>query len=472
MRALYFTLAAMTACGYHLPAWNGKVHVTPLERKAIKQCGDGALTLAGTKRVTREPYLQSTTTSSALVAWGSRDARGEVVLTEPGGKVIERAPARYVGEREKEPHRRWAQRTEQPVAADDIYVVAASLIHLEPTHLYCYQLFVDGVALTAPAPMTSAAAPGLDEPIRFVALGDSGTGGLAEHAIADRMSESPFDFMLFLGDIAYASGKPGELNGNFFAVYKQLLRYVPAYPTIGNHERLTHRGRPYFEAFVLPDAERYYSFNWGDVHFVAIDTTLRDSKQLRWLDEDLRNNKLPWVIVYGHHPMYTNSLRGAQLSIRKAFSKIFTAHHVDLVLTGHEHQYERFRVGGVNYVVSGGGGGRLTRFFGHSMALKQATVHHYLAFEVSAKALTMRAIDINGQEIESLKLDKQPAGDTKVKVNGKPDPRVTPVPPEQDVKPDEQLHDKPDDDVHKNEVPPPAQEPTPVEVKSTTSASR
>jgi hypothetical protein len=477
VRPLYLTFALLTACGscYQLPNWKGEAHVKPLERKAIKKCGDGALTMEGTNRITREPYLQSTTTSGSMIAWGSKDARGEVVLTEPDGKVIKRVAAEYVGERGKEGRRRFAQNTTKPVAAEDIYVVAAKLDNLEPSHLYCYQLFVDGVALTERSPMNTATAPGVKEPTRFVALGDSGTGGLAEHAIADRMTEVPFEFMLFLGDIAYKSGKPEELNGNFFAVYKKLMRYVPVYPAIGNHERRTKEGRPYFDAFVLPDAERYYSFNWGDVHFVAIDTTHSDSGQLRWLDADLRANKQKWTIVFGHHPMYTNSLRGPQMTVRKAFAKIFTRHKVDLVLTGHEHQYERFKVADVNYVVSGGGGGRLTKFYGEKRALKQATVHHYLAFEATPTALTMKAIDINGMEIESLKLEKKAATDeVKTKVDGKPDERATPVAPEKQIKPDEKLHDGPDDDKHKNEVAPPPSEPerVPVESKPTTSAKR
>ena len=74
----------------------------------------------------------------------------------------------------------------------------------------------------------------------------------------------------------------------------------------------------------------------------------------------------------------------AKPRIRRAFANILTRHKVDLVLTGHEHQYERFRIADVNYVISGGGGGQLTHFWGRSRALKQATVHHFLSFEVTA----------------------------------------------------------------------------------------
>ena len=463
MRPLRFVLhafVALVACDgcHHLPLWKGDVKVTPLERKAVAQCGKGGPTEEGGKRLTREPYVMSTTTTSTVVAWGSTDMRGEVVVTEPGGDVVATVAAAYVGDPEREARRTSRQKTDpRNLPADDIYVVAAKVDGLEPTHLYCYQVMVDGVALTERAPIGTAAAPGLEEPTRFVAVGDVGTGGPAQDAIAKRMTEVPFDFMLLLGDIAYESGTAAQLQGKFFAMYKDILRYVPIFPSIGNHERRTREGGPYFEAFVLPEPERYYSFDWGDVHFVAIDTTQRDARQVRWLDEDLRRNKQPWVVVFGHHPMYTNSLRGPQMWIRQAFAKILTDRKVDLVLTGHEHQYERFEVGGVNYVVSGGGGARLTRFFGSQRALKQATVHHYLAFEVTKDKLVMKAIDINGKEIETLTLEKQPSGE-----NTSSDPRQNRVVPEQTIKTDERIHDGEDDDVQRREVEPPITEPTPV----------
>ena len=481
VRSLAFILlaalgtAACSGC-YHLPKWKGDVHVTPLERKAVKACGAGGVTEAGKLRITREPYMQMTTLTSSTIAWGTTDARGEIVLSEPGGDPVRHVKAEYVGDASREARRRAAldpkatarnDRDDDDKAddsAENIYVIAAKLAGLEPNHLYCYQVVVDGVAMTEPAPMSTATPPGLEEPLRFVAVGDTGTGGPAQAAILKRMTESPFDFVVVLGDIAYESGTAAQLQGKFFSVYKEILRYAPIFPSIGNHERRTREGRPYFEAFVLPEPERYYSFDWGDVHFVAIDTTHRDKQQVAWLDQDLKKNKLPWVIVFGHHPMYTNSLRGPQLWIRQAFSKILNDHKVDLVLTGHEHQYERFRVAGVNYVVSGGGGGQLTRFFGSSRALKQSTRHHYLAFEVTAKELKMRVVDINGREIETLKLAKE---GVKVKVDGEPETKQTPIAPEKKVKPDEKLHDEPDDDKGKIKVPPPPDEPTPLPVETT-----
>jgi hypothetical protein len=446
----------LVASCYDVPIWSGKVNVTARERKSIARCGTGALTSQGATYVSRHPYLQSTTTNSTTIVWGSTRGRGEVRVSQPGGDVVATASGVYAGDAGRRAERLEAQRDDdegEALEADDIYLLKAELGDLKPGQLYCYQLFADGIALTELAPMTTAALPGGDEPVRFVVVGDSGTGGAAQVAITQRISAETFDLMLFLGDIAYEAGSPQQLESKFFAIYRDFMRYVPVYPAIGNHERRTRLGRPYFEAFVLPEPERYYSFDWGDVHFVAIDTTQRDAKQLVWLENDLANNKLPWVIVYGHHPMYTNSLRGAQLWIRRAFANIFTRHQVDLVVTGHEHQYERFRIGGVNYVVSGGGGGQLTRFYSGSRALKQATVHHFLLFEVTAKALVMKAIDISGKEIEELRL-AQDGERVKVKVNDKPDEKANPVPPEKKIVPDEKIHDEPDDDTRRDKVEP------------------
>ena len=451
MRLRLLVALVLSSC-YHLPKWKGDVVVHPLTREAITTCGTGALTAEGSKKISRPPYLQSTTTSSTVVAWGSTDGNAEVVLRDPEGEVVTTARAQYAGDPARKEARLAAQKKRGKLAADDIYVVKAALGNLEPTRLYCYQLVAGDVALTEPAPLTTAAAPKLDTPIRFVAVGDTGTGGDAARAIKKRMTEVKFDLMLFLGDIAYTAGTATQLETRFFQMYGDILRYVPAYPAIGNHERRTREGRPYFDAFVLPGAERSYSFDWGDVHFVAIDTTHYDADQLKWLGDDLGRNKLPWVIVFGHHPPYTSSFRGPQRAVRRAFAKIFTDHKVDLVVTGHEHHYERFRVAGVNYVVSGGGGGQLNYFWGNTNALKQATVHHFLAFEVSAKTLVMNVQDITGKRIETVRLTKDAEG-VKAKVNDKPETKQNPIPEETKTKPDEKLHDGPDDDHDKPKQP-------------------
>jgi 3',5'-cyclic AMP phosphodiesterase CpdA len=456
-------LSSAACSNYFLPLWSGgDSKVTARERESLKKCGNGKLTADGAKLVTRHPYLQSTSTTSTIIAWGSAADESAVVVREPGDDktAVASVTAEYAGDRSRRRERLSEQAyDDRAVDAEDIYLVKAEVGGLEPGHLYCYQVMLaDGRALTEPAPFATAAAPGTKEPVRFVMVGDTGNGSPAQAAVARRMSAEPFDFIVFMGDIAYTAGRANELQTNFFAVYRDFFKYVPAYPSIGNHERRTREGRPYFESFVLPEPERYYSFDWGDIHFVALDTTERDREQLAWLEKDLANQKRRWVIAFGHHAMYSNALRdGQQVAVRQSFAKILTDHKVDLVVMGHEHHYERFRIADVNYIVSGGGGGRLHKFRGASQALKQATVHHFLAFEVTDTKLVMRAIDIDGKEIEKLELDKPAAvDDAKVKVDEKPDETQNPVKPEKKVVPDEKVHDKPDDDVKKEKVDPKA----------------
>jgi 3',5'-cyclic AMP phosphodiesterase CpdA len=476
--AIIAPIATATSC-YHLPVWKGSVVVRPLARDSIRKCGTGALTADGQQRISREPYLQATTATSTTVAWGSTEGRGDVVLTEPGGYVIEAVPGQYVGEPAHKARRLGAGQ-DTPVdklVGDDILVLAASFQKLQPNSLYCYQIVVNGAALTELAPLATAPEPGTKRPIRFIAVGDLGTGGDAERAIAQRMTEVPFDFLVVLGDLAYDSGTAQQIQNKFFAVYADILRYVPVFPAIGNHERRTRKGAPYFEAFVLPQPERYYSFDWGDVHFVAIDTTQRDSAQIAWLEQDLAKTQQRWKIVFGHHPMYTNSLRGPQQWIRRAYAKIFTDHQVDLVITGHEHQYERFRVANVNYVVSGGGGGQLTRFFGLYYSLKKAARHHYLFLEATDHTLSMKAIDISGNEIETVELTKETDdGMLGVKVDDKPETEQTPILPETATITDERLYDGPDNDTNRPrrppvEIPSAPDRPTPPAVKEARSAA-
>ena len=87
LMSLVGALALCAGC-HRLPVWSGEVDVTPLERESIAKCGRGELTPAGKQRVTRTPYIQGTTLTSTMVAWGSRDGLAEVVVREPGGVAV------------------------------------------------------------------------------------------------------------------------------------------------------------------------------------------------------------------------------------------------------------------------------------------------------------------------------------------------------------------------------------------------
>ena len=376
-------LIALASACHRLPLWRGVVEVAPISRPAIDRCGTGDLSPLGRQRIWRHAYLQSVTARSALVAAGVRGSLDDlrVLVTSTDGAVVTSAPLRS--------------------APGSLAV--AKLETLEPGTIYCYRLVGARGPLNEPAPLTTAAPPGT--PFQFVALGDSGTGSDAQLAIRARLGAVPFEFALFLGDIAYTDGTADQIERHFFTVYRKMLRWAPAFTAIGNHERHTDRGAPYFEALFLPGRERYYSFDWGDIHFVALDTTQVGKSQLLWLDRDLAKNRLPWVIAFAHHPLLSNSLRGPRTILRRRLLPILRRHRVDLILAGHEHHYERFHpIAGLTSIVSGGGGGRLTRTFDRAATASQAAVHHFLHFEASARRIDMRAISIDGTVIDRLTL--------------------------------------------------------------------
>ena len=177
-----------------------------------------------------------------------------------------------------------------------------------------------------------------------------------------------------LGDNAYENGTNAEYTSYFFKPYgNTILKNHKLYPAPGNHDYANSSSNqashnvPYFSIFTLPanaecggvasGNERYYSFNIGNVHFLALDsyglenggtTRMYDTTgaQVTWVKQDLAANTKKWTIAYWHHPPYTmgshNSDNSSELvSIRQKFIRILERLGVDVILCGHSHGYER-----------------------------------------------------------------------------------------------------------------------------------
>ncbi|HVY32274.1 MAG TPA: purple acid phosphatase [Polyangiaceae bacterium] len=353
-----------------------------LEPTLEQQCGDGR---ALASWLTRNPYLQQLTDTSVIVALSAPSAEGlSVEVTTPAGQHVLTAS---VG-------------SDSPASPDGMATLTASLEGLSPDTTYCYA--IPGV--TARAGFVTAPAPGVNAPVRFIAFGDSGDGNGDQERVFEQMQTVPFQLVLHLGDLAYESGGASEIDTYFFRVYAPILKSFPAYPVAGNHDYATDDAKPFRQAFVLPTngyQERWYSFDRGAVHFVGLDTEQISTKQADWLEQDLKANRLPWTIVFGHRPPYSSGEHGGNGDFVQYFVPILERYHVDLVLSGHEHDYERFwPMAGVVYVVSGGGG-RGTRPVGSgaSTAFSEAVLH-FLYGEVQGSRLTLHAIDGVGREFD------------------------------------------------------------------------
>jgi len=384
------------------------IEVTPIERPALEACGKGQLTTPGSDNLMRAPYLQHVGRDHATLVFAAPPNPAYLVqVRTPRGDMATTSRARFADDPGREAtirQRLQALGSKESVDAEDYYVQRVDLRGLEPNTLYCYQLMGPGGAQMAPAPLMTAPGPDTDDAIEFVVLGDTGTGNAAARAIESRLGEVPFEFMLFLGDIAYTRGTAAELDTKFFDVYASHLRYAPAFTALGNHEYRTQDARYYLRDFVLPGNERYYSFDWGSVHIVVLDTTRLDQAQIEWVEQDLSATQARWRIVAGHHPPFSHSRRGPNRKVRQLVP-FFERYGVSLVLAGHEHHYERFAPRqGIHYVVTGGGGGRLTKLSKDSAAIVQAEVHHFVAIRIEDTRLLARAIDVEGNEIDRFEI--------------------------------------------------------------------
>ena len=259
--------------------------------------------------------------------------------------------------------------------------------------------------------------------IHLIAFGDSSNGSSSQAQIASRIAADTFDLITHTGDIAYSEGTYAQFDMNFFPFYRTWMRQKAIFPSIGNHENMTGSATPYRQLFVLPrdgesaaypnNAERFYSFDYGPVHFIALDTesaflTLaRRQEQIAWLTADLQASQdAPWRIAFFHRPPYSSGLEhGSDLAIRAAFGPLFEQYNVQIVLNGHEHAYERsvpWREStntarqAVTYVITGGAGAELYQTGRSVWTAFSRSVHNYVRALISPTDLTLEAVDNNG----------------------------------------------------------------------------
>ncbi len=356
----------------------------------VEQCGAGALTKRGSELIEREPYLQNMTSDAAtilLTLSSDEDLAATLDVSLPDGSPV--TSVSLERDQSDETGQQWRAR----------------LTDLEPNQVYCYSLS----DLVKPAGFRTAPEAGSGELVRFVVFGDSGGSNGDQDAVRDQIGTVPMDLIIHTGDLAYGDGKLSQLEGTFFDVYADLLRSVPFFPNSGNHDYKTQAAAPYRQVFELPGNgsadthERWYSFDWGDVHFVALDTERVGDQQIDWLEKDLASNSLTWTVAYLHRPPYSSGFHGSSTGVRRAFSPLFEEYGVQVVFAGHDHDYERTKpIGGVTYVVTGGGG-LSTRSVGRSSytAFSEDALHFVFA-EVKESAMVLHAVDGVGREFDSV----------------------------------------------------------------------
>lgn len=253
------------------------------------------------------------------------------------------------------------------------------------------------------------------EPFTFVVFGDSRSHWDIWGECAEAVLASGPEFCLHTGDIVRDGGKQDEWNISFKEAEALLSRRV-VMPAIGNHER---NDPLYYNQFALPHPEDWYSFDYGNAHFIALSTEKdMTGSQREWLERDLSSTNATWKFVFYHRPMYSSGHHGCAMRVQEAWIDLFDEYHVDMVFNGHDHDYERSYPmfdnwlsdspeNGTIHVVTAGAGASLYSLVspGPWMAIFRK-VNHYVFLTINGTELRMEARLFNGTVFDDVQLSK------------------------------------------------------------------
>lgn len=205
--------------------------------------------------------------------------------------------------------------------------------------------------------------PNKADSLKFAVLGDFGTGSKEQYQLAAIMTrvhdQYPFNLVTLVGDNLYGSERPQDFKKKFEDPYKPLLDAgVKFYASLGNHDDPQEQRN--YKLFNM-DGKRYYTFKPDgkqSVRFFALESSYLQPEQVAWFEQELKDSNSDWKIPYFHHPPYSSGERhGSDPQIRTALEPLFLKYNVSVVLTGHDHFYERTKPQkGIVYFVVGSGG--------------------------------------------------------------------------------------------------------------------
>ena len=208
------------------------------------------------------------------------------------------------------------------------------------------------------------ATPAKDK-IKFIAIGDFGTGDNNQSEIATQMlrdhKTSPLDFVIAVGDNIYPDGGGRHFEKKFARPYAGLIREgVKFHAVLGNHDVRDGRGDQCQYPLFNMNGQCHYTIKKGDglAEFFMIDSTAFDMTQAGWLEGVLKESTAKWKIAVFHHPIYSSGEEhGSDVALRRRIEPLLSRYGVNVVISGHDHTYERVKPQqGVQYFVTGAGG--------------------------------------------------------------------------------------------------------------------
>jgi predicted MPP superfamily phosphohydrolase len=243
-----------------------------------------------------------------------------------------------------------------PLAAAAIAITAATCTLAQPDP-------TSGPATVAapPAQAPPVALRNASNSLKIGVMGDFGSGNRIQYETAAQMFKThqafPYELVLLTGDNLYGDERPQDFELKFEKPYKPLLDAgVKFYASLGNHDSREQRS---YKLFNMGD-KLYYSFKAPkqDVRFIAFESTYPEPEQVKWLEDELKGAREAWKVMFFHHPLYSSGERhGSDTQLRDVLEPLFIKYNVSMVLTGHDHFYERTKPQkGIVYFVIGAGG--------------------------------------------------------------------------------------------------------------------
>lgn len=249
---------------------------------------------------------------------------------------------------------------------------------------------------SAPSPRTSTTGA-----LRFAVIGDWGSGGSAEYAVARRMcawrSSHPFGLVVTTGDNIYPDGSPLYFQQKFFDPFDCLLDAgVQFRSSLGNHDVMTLNGAPELNTPEFGMKGRNYVIRSSGVRLVIADSTSLDRD---WLSRALTAEAGDrWTVAVFHHPVFSpGEEHGSTEGYRPSLPRMFRRKGVDLVLNGHDHIYAATKdLRGIRYVVTGGGGASVYGCSNRWFVRKCRERHHFLYVVARSNELLIKAVPSSG----------------------------------------------------------------------------
>ncbi len=246
-----------------------------------------------------------------------------------------------------------------------------------------------------------------NEPFRFVALGDTRNGHRVHRSLIEAIAREEPDFVVNSGDLVETGGYKEEWE-LFFNIEQPVVGSAPLFVAIGNHDDSPRKHfRRWFLLDEWADGNRYYFHDWGDLRVICLDTEIEfdpGTAQYRFLVAALADavERDLLIVVSFHYPPYSSGAHGPNPKLQRIFNDLGPKYGIELILGGHDHNYERTKpIKGVTYIVAASGGAPIRRLQPSWWSAQVRTEPHYVVFDVERRNLIGRAVNLDGAVFDS-----------------------------------------------------------------------